>query len=213
MRGSPATSDGEEVLADALTRHNGRMASLPTSEVTEDEYLCIERAAFEKSEFRDGRMFAMAGGSRNHSFLTSSISALLYQHKPPGCRVFSSDLRIHIAASKTYSAYCGVICGKPQFSGEEQDNLINPPLIVEVLSPSTEDYDRGKKFELYRTIESFCEYLIVHQDKPHVEHYSRQDDRSWLLREHSGEGATVSISRLGSQISLADLYSSAVFPS
>jgi len=179
--------------------------------------LCIERAAFEKSEFHSGQMFAMAGGSRNHSFLTSSISPLLYQQKPEkpaGCRVLSSDLRIHIAASGSYCyADCGVICGDPQFSGEEQDNLINPQLIVEVLSPSTEDYDRGKKFELYRTIESFCEYLIIHQDKPHVEHYSRQDDKTWLLREHTGEGATVNIPRLGAQISLADLYSSALFPS
>jgi len=190
------------------------MASPPTPQLTEDEYLCIERAAFEKSEFHNGQMFATAGGSRNHSFLTSSISALLYQQKPAGCRVFSSDLRIHTAASKTYSyADCGVICGKPQFSSEEQDNLINPLLIVEVLSPSTEDYDRGKKFELYRTIESFCEYLIIHQDKSHVEHYSRQDDKSWLLREHSGKGAMVSIPRLGALISLADLYSPALFPS
>jgi Uma2 family endonuclease len=188
------------------------MASLTTRQLTEDEYLCIERAAFEKNEFHNGQMFAMAGGSRNHSFLTSSISSLLYQQKPPGCRVFSSDLRIH-AASKTYSyADSGVICGVPQFSSEEQDNLINPLLLVEVLSPSTEDYDRGKKFELYRTIESFCEYLIIHQDKPHVEHYSRQDDKSWLLREHSGDDATVSIPRLGAQFLLADLYSSAVFP-
>ena len=189
------------------------MASLSTTQLTEAEYLAIERSALEKSELHNGQMFAMAAGSRNHCFLTSSISALLYQQKPPGCRIFSSDLRIHIDASNTYSyADCGIICGEPQFSSDEQDNLLNPLLIVEVLSPSTEDYDRGKKFELYRTIESFSEYLIIHQDKPHVEHYSRQDHKSWLLREHSGEGTTLNIQRLGIQISLTELYSPAFFP-
>jgi Uma2 family endonuclease len=87
---------------------------------------------------------------------------------------------------------------------------LNPLLIVEVLSPSTEGYDRGKKFELYRTIGSFQEYLIVHQDRRHVEHYSKQDDGSWLLREHTGAGGSVSIARLEAEIPLADLYASAL---
>ena len=88
--------------------------------------------------------------------------------------------------------------------------VINPLLIVEVLSPSTEDYDRGKKFEMYRTIESFREYLIVHQDRRHVEHYSKQDDGSWVLREYSGAKVTVTIPRLNVQISLGELYASAL---
>jgi hypothetical protein len=92
-----------------------------------------------------------------------------------------------VASAGLYTyADCSVVCGGPQFSGDHHDSLLNPLLIVEVPSPSTEGCDRGKKFELYRTIESLREYLIVHQDRRHVEHYSKQEDGSRLLREHSG---------------------------
>jgi Uma2 family endonuclease len=183
------------------------MASLPTPPLTEDEYLRLEREAETKSEFHDGQMFAMAGGSLNHSLLSNSIGALLLGQVPPGCRVFNAYLRIRIPSARTYTyADCSVICGEPQFSSDQQDNVLNPLLIVEVLSPSTEAYDRGKKFELDRTLGSFREYLIVHQDRRRVEHYSRQDDGSWLLREYSGDGGSVTIGRLGVAVSLADLY-------
>ena len=187
------------------------MATLPAPPLTEDEYLRLERQADAKSEFRDGRMFAMAGGSLNHSLLANRIGAILDRQAPPGCRVFNADLRIHIALTKTYTyADCSVVCGEPQFSSDQQDNVLNPLLIVEVLSPSSESYDRGKKFELYRTIAGFREYLIVHQDRRRVEHYSRQDDGSWLLRKYSGAGASLAISRLGVHVSLSDLYASAM---
>jgi len=200
-----------QVAPASSQRHNHYMATLPTPPLTEDEYLCIERQALEKSEFHGGQMFAMAGGSPNHSYLANRIGSLLDRQAPPGCRVFNADLRIMIAQSKTYTyADCSVICGDPQFSSDQRDNLLNPLLIVEVLSPSTEGYDRGKKFELYRTIESFREYLIIHQDRRHVEHYSKQDDGSWLLREHRGDAATVAFARLGVTISLAELYALAI---
>jgi Uma2 family endonuclease len=96
------------------------------------------------------------------------------------------------------------------FPAPSKTTFFNPLLIVEVLSPSTEGYDRGKKFELYRTLANFREYLIVHQDRRRVEHYSMQDDGSWLLREHSGGGGSVAIDRLGVEISHADLYASAM---
>jgi len=184
------------------------MASLPVAPLTEEEYLQLERLALDKSEFHGGQMFAMAGGSPNHSLLQGAMITLLSRQVPPGCRVFTSDLRIHIAAAKTYSyADCGIVCGDLELSGTHKDNLLNPLLIVEVLSPSTQDYDRGKKFELYRTIASFREYLAVHQDRWCIEHYSRQDDGSWLLRDHSGNGASVIVDRLGLHIPLADVYS------
>jgi Uma2 family endonuclease len=101
-----------------------------------------------------------------------------------------------------------VVGGEPQTFGDPKDVLLNPLLIVEVLSPSTEGYDRGKKFELYRTIPSFEEYLIVHQDRRHVEHYSKQDDGSWVLRDHiDGE---VAVARLSLRIPLDELYASAL---
>ena len=186
------------------------MASLPAPPLTEEEYLRLERAAETKSEFHDGQMFAMAGGSPNHAFITGRAVSLLDRQIPAGCRVFTADLRIEIAAAGTYTyADCGALCGEPRFSSDQKDNLLNPLLIVEVLSPSTEGYDRGKKFELYRTIESFQEYLIVHQDRRHVEHYSKLDDGSWLLREYSGEGEVV-IGRLNARIPLSELYATAI---
>jgi Uma2 family endonuclease len=187
------------------------MATLPDSPLTEEQYLEIERHADLKSEFHDGRMFAMAGGSPNHAVLSGAVIALLYPQMPPGCRVFSSDLRIKVAAAGLYTyPDCSVICGELETFGDQKDVVLNPLLIVEVLSPSTEGYDRGKKFELYRTIPSFQEYLVVHQDRRHVEHYSKQDDGSWLLRDHVGVDGSVAIARLGIHISLADLYSSAI---
>jgi Uma2 family endonuclease len=187
------------------------MASLPDATLTEEQYLRIEREAETRSEFRDGRMVALASGSVNHALLSARIGALLYHQVPPRCRVFSCDLRVKVAASGLYTyADCTVICGKPQTFSDQKDVVTNPLLIVEVLSPSTEGYDRGKKFESYRTIESFREYLLIHQDRRHVEHYSKQDDPSWVLREHSGADATVAIARLGVQISLGELYASAL---
>ena len=104
--------------------------------LTEDEYLRLEREAETKSEFRDGRMFAMAGGSLNHSLLANSIGAVLDRQAPLGYRVFNAGLRINISSARTYTyAECGVICGEPQFSGDQQDNVLNPLLIVEVLFP------------------------------------------------------------------------------
>jgi Uma2 family endonuclease len=182
------------------------MATQPASPLSEEEYLRIEREAANKSEFHDGRMFAMADASPNHALLSNTIGSILRGQIPPGCRTFNADLRIKVVAAGLYTyADCSVICGDPQFAGSQKDAVLNPLLIVEVLSPSTEGYDRGKKFEMYRTIGSFREYLIVHQDRRHVEHYSKQDGGGWLLREYAGEGS-VNISQWGVKISLAELY-------
>jgi Uma2 family endonuclease len=187
------------------------MATLPDAPLTEEQYLEIERRAEFKSEFHDGRMFAMASGSPNHAVLSGAVIALLYPQMPPGCRVFSSDLRIKVAAAGLYTyPDCCVICGDLEYFGNQKDVVLNPLLIVEVLSPSTEGYDRGKKFELYRTIPSFQEYLVVHQDRRHVEHYSKQDDGSWLLRDHTGAEGSVAVARLGVHVSLSSLYASAI---
>jgi Uma2 family endonuclease len=187
------------------------MATQPVQPLTEEEYLRIERAAFEKSEYHGGHMFAMAGGSPNHALLAGRAISLLDRALPPGYRVFSSDLRIKIAPTATYTyADCTVVCGDLQCDSAQKDNILNPLLIVEVLSLSTQHYDRGKKFELYRTIESFREYLIIHQDRRFVEHHSKQDDGSWVLREHSGVEGIVAIDCLKLRLALADLYATAL---
>lgn len=183
------------------------MASLPTTYLTAEQYLEIERAAEIKSEFHDGQMFAMAGGTLAHSFLANRMGGILDGQLPRGCRAFNADLRIHVAAEGLYTyADCSVICGKPEYLEGHKDLAANPVLIVEVLSPATEAYDRGKKFEMYRTIPSFQEYLLVHQDRPRVEHYSRQDSGGWLLREYAGAEASAPVERLGLEIGLGALY-------
>jgi len=187
------------------------MASLPASPLTEEQYLHIERAAETKSEFHDGQMFAMAGVSPNHALLANAIGALLHSRVPPGCRTFNSDLRIKAPKAGLYTyADCTVICGNLEYADHQPDVVLNPLLIVEVLSPSTENYDRGKKFELYRTIATFREYLIIHQDRPRVEHHSKQTDGSWLLRDYAGLDDVVNIPHLNIQIPLAGLYASAL---
>jgi Uma2 family endonuclease len=188
------------------------MARLPNAApLTEAQYLELERSAEIKSEFHDGQMFAMAGGSPNHSLLGNRIGALLDREIPEGCRAFNSELRIRAASAGIYTyPDCSVICGDLEYSGEQKDVVTNPLLIVEVLSPSTEAYDRGRKFEMYRTIPSFREYLLIHQDRRHVEHYSKQDDGGWILREYSGVDAMLAIPRLNAQISLGELYATAL---
>jgi Uma2 family endonuclease len=180
--------------------------------LTEEQYLSIEREALDKSEFHDGEMFLMSGGTPNHAFLSNTIGAILHRQMPPGCRTFNAELRIKAPAGGLYTyADCAVICGDIEFADNQPDVVLNPLLLAEVLSPSTEAYDRGKKFEIYRTIPGFREYLLVHQDRRRVEHYSKQDDGSgWLLIEHSGGEAVVYIARLGVRIELAELYASAL---
>jgi Uma2 family endonuclease len=140
------------------------VARLPVTPISEDEYLRRERLAETKSEFHDGEVFAMSGGTFNHSVLTTEMIVLLSGRMAAGCWVCSADLRIKIAESKLYTyPDCSGVCGEPEFAGDQKDCLLNPMLIVEVLSPGSEGYDRGKKFEMYRTMKSLREYVVVHQ--------------------------------------------------
>jgi Uma2 family endonuclease len=185
------------------------MATSPVTRLTEEEYLRLDRAAEFKSEFHDGEMFAMSGGSLNHSLLGTDIVALLRRQVPSGCRVFNSDLRVKVASGRSYLfPDAGIVCGDPQL--QDDDILLNPILIVEVLSPSSEGYDRGRKFELYRTIDTLREYLIIHQDTRHVEYHSWQDDGSWVLRDYKGAESAFTVARLGITVPLGELYESAM---
>ena len=189
------------------------MASFPDTLLTEEQYLALERAAETKSEFHDGRMYAMSGGTYAHAVLATRITKILGVQLPPGCEAINSDLRVKVSPTGLYTyPDCTVICGRPQFAGDQKDIILNPLLIVEVLSPTTEAYDRGEKFESYRTIESLKEYLLIDQERRHVGHYSKQDDGGWRFREHSGPEDSVSIPRLNVRISLADLYTEALNP-
>jgi Uma2 family endonuclease len=185
------------------------MSAQPKIKLTAEEYLAIERRAEYKSEYHDGETFAMAGASPAHNAITMNVGTQLnLQLRNRPCVVFSGDQRIRVEAADLFT-YAGVtvVCGKPQFRHDGQlDNLLNPTLIVEVLSPSTEGYDRGDKFADYRLLESLQEYVLVSQDKRRVEHYVRQADGNWLYGAAQGLDASLHLPSIGCTLALADVY-------
>jgi Uma2 family endonuclease len=151
------------------------MASNPVAKVTEEEYLVIDRAAEMRSEFLEGEMIAMSGGSMRHARLQGKIYGELYNAlRGTDCEAFGSDFRVRVSPGRMYT-YPDVIvvCGKPLLVDERQDILLNPMVILKVLSPSTEHYDRGVKFQYYRGIESLSDYILVDQNQIRIEQYTR----------------------------------------
>jgi Uma2 family endonuclease len=170
------------------------------------DYLAQERHATEKHEFVDGVIYAMAGASERHVTLTTNlVIGLGNQFKGRPCKVYANDLRVNISASTDY-VYPDVValCGDARFSDE--DNLLNPVLIVEVLSDSTEAYDRGMKFEHYRRLESLQDYVLVAQDRYYIEHYQRQPGNVWLLREITALEDTVELLSVNARLTMAEIY-------
>lgn len=150
---------------------------------TEQEYLDLERKSDQKHEFYAGEVVALAGGSAQHNRITINVITNLYnQLQNRSCNVYSSDMRIKIPHSKSY-VYpdVSVVCGQEHFDDDSEDTLMNPIVIIEVLSPSTERHDRGKKFEYYRTIESLQEYILIAQDAKRIDHFTRQSTSLWMF--------------------------------
>ena len=184
------------------------MASKPIERFTPNEYLAMERAAQYKSEYIDGEIIAMVGASEPHNLIvTNIVGELSVQLRGRQCRVYASDMRVDVRESGLY-AYPDVValCGEPILEGDEQDNLRNPAIIVEVLSKSTEAYDRGKKFMKYRKIESLSEYLLIAQDKSQVEHYVRQANGGWLLSESTAVSDEIHLASIDSHLKLSVIY-------
>jgi Uma2 family endonuclease len=188
-------------------------AANPIHRLSEAEYLEIERRAECKSEFLAGEMFAMSGGTSRHSLIAANlIFALKLQLKGCPCVVYTSDMRVKVQASGLYTyPDLSVACGPREFAGEHEDVLLNPTVVVEILSDSREAYDRGQKFELYRRLPSLCEYLLVSQHKPLVEQYVRQDSGAWLFNEVAGLGGKISLPSVGIAIEMADVYADVRF--
>jgi len=185
----------------------------PLRLLTEAEYLEIERAAEFKSEFFDGEMFARAGGTPQHSLIATNLTAEVRNRlKSHACVPYNADLRIKIEATGlcTYPDL-SVICGPLQFAEGTDDTVINPTLLVEVLSDSTEGYDRGKKFEHYRQIPTLHGYLLVSQKEPRVEQFMRQADGHWLLNEAAGLEAALELPSLRISLSLAEVFAKVNF--
>lgn len=186
----------------------------PKTYLTPEQYLEIERKAEFKSEYYQGEMFpmggafGMAGAKEAHNLLVANAIAALHQlFRSRPCRVYPSDMRVQVKATGLYTyPDVVVVCGERQFADDQRDTLLNPNLLVEVLSPSTEAYDRGRKFEIYRSIESLGEYLLVCSDRVQVDLYTRQPDGRWLLTSASGVEASLDLESVGCRIGLGNLY-------
>ena len=182
-------------------------AYLPT--VSSREYLGVERSTEIRHEFLDGLVYAMAGESPDHSTICFNLAVTTgSQIKNKSCRGFSPNMKVRTGGEGLY-AYPDlmIVCGEPQFHDQHGDVLLNPTVIFEVLSPSTEAYDRGEKFLRYRNeINSLRDYVMVSQDKPHVEHYSRQPDGTWRFAEISGLDSELLLSSIDCRIPLAEIY-------
>jgi len=185
------------------------MAQVQTQHIyTPEAYLALEREAATKSEYVDGEIFAMAGASIVHTIIACNIAGELHrQLKGWPCTTHISDMRVKVGSTKMYTyPDVVVVCGTARCEDGKADTLLNPTVIVEVLSPSTEGYDRGAKFAHYRRLESLQEYLLVAQDEVHLEHYVRQTDGRWLLSEANRLGDEIHLPAIDCRLSLAEVY-------
>lgn len=190
------------------------MSSLPKHRMTPEEYLKYERAAEYKSEFYDGEVFAMAGASRNHNLVVANVVAELRTHlKKRPCQVYPSDMRVKVLESGLYTyPDVVVVCDEPKFEDNEFDTLLNPTLVVEVLSKSTAAYDRGAKAESYRSLLSIKDYLIVAQDRCHIEHYARRPDGQWFFSEWKQTENVIPLASFEFELAVAEIYDKVAFP-
>ena len=176
--------------------------------LTSQAYLAQEREAETKSEYYAGQVYAMSGTSETHNLIvTNMIIALGSRLRKRPCKVYPSDMRVKVSSTGLYTyPDVTVVCGKPEFDDKQKDTLLNPTVIIEVLSDSTEAYDRGKKFGHYRTLESLAEYLLIAQDAVAIDRYVRQPDGRWLLTAYRGLAAVAMIDAIDCELPLAEVY-------
>ncbi len=186
------------------------MSALPQRNyISEEEYLDMEEVSPVKHEYFDGEIFQMAGASYKHNVAAGNAYASLHlQLRGRNCTPFQNDMRLLVEKTGLYTyPDVMVVCGKPEINKYKGlDNILNPTLIVEVLSPSTADYDKGAKFDQYRTIESLKEYVLVWQDKKRVARYTKQADNSWVLRDFIGEEAEIELASIECRLTIEDIY-------
>ncbi len=188
------------------------MSTAEKRSISPQEYLTIERAAEIRHEYYNGEMFAMSGASLAHNTIAGNIFAVFReQFADRDCQAFIADMRVKVDRKGLYTYPDVVTACDPQFEDEELDTLINPRVIVEVLSKSTEDYDRGTKFEMYRRLPSLQDYVLVSQDKMHVEHFQRQPDGRWILEEFDLPERTLAFETSNCILNVGDVYAKVAF--
>jgi Uma2 family endonuclease len=176
--------------------------------VSPEDYLVMERASAEKHEYFKGEVFAMSGASIPHNDIAYNINRIVIPLlKGKSCKIYGSDLRIHIPVNTLYTyPDFSIVCGKPETTDIFTDNVTNPSVLIEILSKSTKDYDRGSKFMLYRSITSLREYITIDSLSVSVEIYTRQEDNSWRLNEFKLLTDRFVISTIGLTLQLKDIY-------
>ncbi len=189
------------------------MTTVPKRLLTPEEYLAKERKAQYKSEYYDGEMFAMLGASREHNLIAGNVNGeARNQLRGRPCEVYQSDMRVKVSRTGLYTyPDVVIVCGEPRFEDAEVDTLLNPTVIFEVLSESTEGYDRGKKSEHYRRISSLREYVLIAQDRCHVERFTRQPDDRWTLWETDDLQAVLELPSVGCELNLTEIYARVKF--
>lgn len=189
------------------------MSAQPIVHITEDDYLKMERMSPFKNEYYRGNVYAMGGASfRHNKILSNLVGEVIPNLKNKKCSAYFNDLRIHVPDPPFY-AYPDLIilCGKEEFSDEVKDTITNPTVIIEILSKSTEQYDKSVKFGFYRFARSFKEYFLIHQDKPLVECFLKMDDFNWLEGSVLGVDKKMNIQSIGLEISLSEIYNEVNF--
>ena len=175
---------------------------------TPEEYLALEEEAEHRSEYYQGEIFAMSGGSVNHNRIARNLVIAFetdFQEKP--CEAFINDMRLLVKKNGLYTyPDVMVVCDKLEFVKDRDDTLTNPVVIVKVLSKSTEGYDRGAKFELYQALETLQDYILIDQTKVHVEHFHRLDDGRWILQEFEQFENVLQLASVDFEISLEQIY-------
>ncbi len=184
------------------------MSSQPQQFIAPEEYLALERQAETKSEYFAGEIFVMAGASRQHNLIVANLLRVLGNQLLEGpCNVYPSDMRVKMSALNKYTyPDVTIACDKETFEDEQNDTLLNPVVIIEVLSDSTEAYDRGKKFQHYQALESFSEYILVTQDSCRIEQYVRQDDHTWTYTTFHTQEDIVQLEAIRCTLAVRDVY-------
>jgi Uma2 family endonuclease len=189
------------------------MSTVPKHFITPEEYLHRERQAEHRSEYYRGEMFTMAGASANHNLIVLNTgSQLREQLKSKPCRVYPSDLKLRVEATGLFTyPDLSIVCGEPRLESDHGEVLLNPVVLVEVLSDSTEAYDRGKKFEHYRTIPSLKHYVLITQDRHSIDCFTRSNGESWNLTSCQGLSGKITLEAIECELLGSEVYDKVVF--
>lgn len=189
------------------------MGALSIPKLSVEEYLTLDRVAEVPSEFHDGEMFPIEAVSIEHVKISQQLVAWILQRlRGTKCQLLSAPLRVRVSATKFVLPDLFVVCGSPELTDEHQDTVTNPKVVIEILSPSTADYDYGHKFRLYQRMASFEEYVLVSQDEPRVDRYRKSAQNRWNLSIYIGLEAVVPIESLSLSLPLAEIYAGIELP-